>query len=249
MPNGLMDEQAVKQWILRKLGAPLLRVELTEDDLTDAIEDARRWFSAKKGFKSTYPLTLVSSTVEYTLPDQIDTVLDVTFTNSALDVQRFVDPLSLLDGLVPANVLGAGIGGMGGWGAGGGMLSAYAQTVQYLREARKVLNADNEWIQKDRTLLILPQTTRGGVAMLDYKAAKFTIEQLNERDHDMVKRKALAIAREKLGTIFSKYDQFPSAQGAAVINGPAQLDKAEREHAGLEEEIAQSGFPMGFLVG
>ena len=247
-PNGLMNADALKQWVLRRLGAPVVKVELTQDDLDDAVENARRWFSAKKGFKAWTTMQMVNQD-QYLLPDYIDTVIEITFTNSNLDIQRFVDPLALVDGLVPANVLGAGLGGMGGWGGGGGMLSAYAQTVQYLRTAREVLSADYDWLQRGRYLTITPNISASGYMLIEYKAASVTVEQLNERDHDLLKRWCLADAREKLGTVRSKFDSFPGAQGPVVIDGQAQLQRALDDKMALDEELAQSGFPLGIMVG
>jgi hypothetical protein len=246
--SGLMDEKAVQQWILRKLGAPLLRVELVQDDLDDAVEEARRWFSAKKGFKKVGTMGIVAGQVEYPLDEGIDTILDVTPTNNEVDVARFIDPMQLVDGLIPASIFGAGLGGAGGYASSGGMLSSYAQTVQYLHQARTILGAEFEWEQRERSLLVFPARTNGSM-IIHYKAATFTVEQLNERDHDLVKRYSLAVAREKLGTVRTKFAQTPGAQDAVTVDGPEQLEKAEREKEALTEEISQSGFPMGFLHG
>lgn len=246
--NGLMDEKALQGYILRQLGAPLLRVELVQDDLDDAVENARRWFSARKGFKRVGVLSTTAGQVEYPLDDGIDTILDITPSTSEIDIAAFVDPMQLIDGLIPASTFGGGLGGAGGWGQSGGMLSSYVQTLQYIDMSREILGAEFEWEQRDRTLLVYPSRTSGTIT-IHYKAATFTIEQLNERDHDLVKRYALACAREKLGTVRTKFAQTPGAQDTVIVDGPEQLQRAERDKEELTEEIAQSGFPLGFLHG
>lgn len=247
-PSGLMDSAALQQWILRRLGAPLVKVELTDDDLTDAVEDASRWFTAKKGYKDFVMAPLLANTVDYQLPDFIDTVIDITFTDTSISIQKLVDPMALIDGLIPANVLGGGLGGLGGWGNGGGMLSAYAQTIQYLRLAREVLNGDYEWRQDGRVLRVFPSTMNSGSMLIEYKASKFTVEQLNERDHDLLKRWALADAREKLGTVRSKLASYFGATGGVNLDGVAQVTRAVQDKEDLDKELAQSGFPLGVAI-
>jgi hypothetical protein len=239
MPQTLMNSEELQQWILRKLGAPLVKVELGADHLADAINDAERWFAAKKGFKSHTTLNLDGS-VEYALPDEVDTVLDVAFTVNRNDIDSIVDPLSLVDGM-PQNSLT-------GPGNSMGLLSSYAQMSQYLSMAKRMLGSEMEWWQEGRKLIVLPPATSGTIR-LDYKANRFTVEQLNERDHDLVKRMAFALAKETLGRIRSKFDAYPTAQGSVALDGSTLLAEAQAEKEGLEEEISASGYPMGFLVG
>lgn len=247
--NGLMDAQALGQWILRKLGAPLVRVELVQDDLDDAIEQARRWFSAKKGFSASLAMNLITNQGTYDLPDIVDTVLDITFALPGNDISALVDPLALMDGLIPANTLGIGGVGTGTLAASGGFLSNYVEVLTWLKQARLVLGSEIDWEQRERTLYVFPPAIKPGAMIVHYKASYFTIEQLNERDHDLVKRYALACAREKMATVRSKFDSFPGAQGAATVDGVAQLQRAIQDQTDLTEELAQSAFPLGFLRG
>jgi hypothetical protein len=249
MNNGLMDAQGIQQWILRKLGAPFNKVEIGQDNLDDCIEDACRWFSAKKGFKGNCLLTIPPQKTEITLDDRIDTVLEVTFSASGSDLSYLIDPMFLIDGQIPTDTFGAGLTGGSGGGETGGLLSSYAQVSQYLHMARRILGAEPEWVQRGRTLVIMPPPRAGLLAYIEYKAHKFTVEQLNERDHDLVKRMALAFAKEFVGRVRSKYEAYPGAQGAAVVDGRDLLAEAAQEKEGLMEEIAQSGFPLGFMIG
>ena len=52
----LMDEAALSQWILRRLGGGVLKVELCQAHVDDAVGDAKRWFTAKKGAKEIFML-------------------------------------------------------------------------------------------------------------------------------------------------------------------------------------------------
>jgi hypothetical protein len=77
-----------------------------------------------------------------------------------------------------------------------------------------------------------------------------TIEQLSERDHDLVKRYSLMASKKRLGRIRSKYPGgFPTAQGNVDLDGATLLEEARQEEEKLEQEVSESGFPMGFLLG
>jgi hypothetical protein len=75
----LMDAAKIQLWILRYLGAPFLKVELTQEHLDDAIEDARRWFTAKKGQKRIIFFDVVQGVSEYLLPTDVEVIIDVAF--------------------------------------------------------------------------------------------------------------------------------------------------------------------------
>lgn len=240
----LMDDEELKQYILRKLGGGVVDVQLTEDALTDCIEDAKRWFSARKGYKGDITIDLANgANGVYVLPDDVDTVLSVQFSNSTLsDVQQFVDPMDVLTGLPfsPWTTFTSS--------KQGGALSSYAQMLQYMDTAGRVLGAELDWFQQNNALYILPPQT-SGYARIEYKASNFTVDQLNNMDHNYVKNYALACAKETLGRVRSKYDAYPTAQGTTQMDGSVLLAEAEREKETLEEEIALSTFPAGFLMG
>jgi hypothetical protein len=241
-PNsGLMDEAALKQWILRRLGSPFLKVELTDDHLKDAIENARRWFSAKKGYKVQAIINIQAGQTEYDLPDSIDSVTDIAFPMPAMDISLVFAPFTMLDDKVPYDVFAAP--------NSGGLYSSLVQTLQYVETAKRILGAEPDWRQDGRKLYIFPIPKYVAGMRVEGKAGTFTIEQLSERDHDILKRYALAWAKHDLGRVRSKYDSFPTAQGNATLDGDKLLEEARTEMEALDEELALSGFPMGFLVG
>ena len=76
------------------------------------------------------------------------------------------------------------------------------------------------------------------------------IEQLSERDHDLVKRMALAQAKLDLGRIRSKYQSgFPTAQGHEQLDGEILLQEGQAEVELLNQEIGDSAMPMSFITG
>lgn len=237
----LMNEEELVKWILRRLGAPLLKVELTECHLHDAVSDAKRWFSAKKGVKRQMVMQAQVGKVEYQLPEIVDTVLSVAFAVPPMDISMVFAPFVLIDDRVPYDTFAAP--------QSAGIYSSFTQTLQYVEQAKRILGAEPDWRQENRNLYIFPVPKNDVGMWVDYKANIVTIDQLNERDHDLVKRWALARAKQDLAEIRGKYDSVPGAQASTSLNAAVLAQSAGAEMEKLEDEIAQSGFPMGFFSG
>jgi len=236
-----MDDEQLKQWLLRRLGAPFWKVELSEDHLNDEVEFAKRWFSAKKGVKRLLNMPLYTNVPVYELPRTVDVVLDVSFPVSPMDISLVFSPYILQDEKIPYDVFAAP--------SAAGIYSSYTQTVQYIEMAKRILNAEPDWRQEDRMLYVFPVPKNGGFMAIEYKSHDFNIEHLTERDHDLVKRYALAKAKLDLAENRRKYTEFPGAQGPTNMNWQALVQEANAEIELLEKEIGQSGYPMLFLHG
>jgi len=236
-----MDDGQVKEWILRQMGAPFLKVEVTQEHMCDVIETAIRWFTAKKGLTKVLVLPVQDGVTAYCLPDDVDTVTDVVFTVNPFDFSLIFNPFGLIDDAVPYDVFAAP--------DSGGLYSTLVQVRQYTEMAKRVLGAEPDWNQYGRTLNIFPLPKHTANVLVEYKTNNFDIQQLNERDHDLIKRYALAWTKKIVGRIRSKYDAFPTAQGSSTMDGLTLLDEAREEMEKLEEEIADSAMPMHFIAG
>lgn len=237
----LLNEEELQDFILRELGAPQLKVVLTANDLCQAVDQAKRWFTAKKGYKRHANIPIFANVTEYELPDDVDVVIDASLPSRPTDFSRVIDPLGLLDASIPYNLFPAP--------AAGGLFSTYAQALQYIELSKRITGGEVEWYQEGRTLFVFPIPKEGGNMVILYKSNSFSMDQLSERDHDLVKRFALAWAKRKLGTVRSKYDQYPGAQGSVGVDGRQLKAEAEAEIKELTEELALSAFPMGFVTG
>lgn len=239
----LMSEAELKQWILRRLGSPVTRVCLDALQLDDAVEEAMRWFAAKKGVDRDMTMDLYAGKVEYKMPDDCDMVLDVAFQVSPLDISLIFAPYNIAqDEKVPYSVFSAG--------ATGGLYSSLLQSMQYVEMAKRMINAERNWIYfpHKKVLLLLPDPKGGGKVFIEYKSSCNNIEQLPERDHELVKRYALAWAKQDLGMIYSKYSTWPTAQGQVSLNGDQLMAQARNEMDKLEDEIYESAKPMAFFT-
>jgi hypothetical protein len=254
-PSDKSDADDLGLWILRRLGAPLLKIELTEEHIMDAVAQGLRWFAAKKGFIKVYNLQLQPGVSEYCLPSDIDVVTEVIFPFSNYDMSPNASPWAWAwpneNMMVP---YGYGYGNAGGGAVGGetgGYLSSVQQVLQYTETARRIVGADPEWRQEHNKLFILPTRLAPTTpkALVYYTSNTFNLTDLKQRDFDLVRRYALAMAKRDLGRIRSKYDQYPTAQGSTGLDGATLLGEADNEVAILDEEIGQSAMPIGFMVG
>lgn len=221
----------------------MLKVPLSEDQLNDAVSEAKRWFAAKKGVERQIVITTYAGQVEYDMPEDCDAVIDVSFQAGQFDVSLVFSPFIFADEQVPYSVFAAP--------ASAGLYSSFVQALQYNETAKRIIGAENNYLYfpTTRKLLLLPSRTYGGNVFVEYKSNINTIEQLHERDHDLVKRFALAWAKRDLGNIFSRYATWPSAQGQSVLNGPQLIEEANKDFDKLEQEIADSSFPMPWVTG
>ena len=240
-PGVLLDEEGLQHYILLKLGAPQVKVELVQEDLDMAVAEAKRWFAAKKGFKRQTRLYIDANSTEIELPDDVGTVIDVSPASRLTDFARVIDPMGLLDQSIPYNLFPAP--------KTSGLFSTYAQSLMYLEMAKRVTGGEFEWRQDGRILSLFPAQREAGTIIIDYMSGTITLTDLAERDHDLVKRFALADAMDKLSRVRGKYDAVLTAQGQTGIDGMRLKQEADALKAGLNNEIAQSGFPMGLLTG
>lgn len=240
-PNTLMDDEQLYDWILRRLNAPIWKVELCQEHVEDAIEWAKRWFAAKKGVKKLFDMDVEANVTCYELDCDIDTVLDVAFAQSKLDLSLIFSPFTLLEEKIPYDVFASG--------GSGGLYSSYVQSLGYIEMAKRILSAEFEWFQENRKLFIAPIPSDARQIIVQAKVNTVVLEQLTERDHDLVKRYALARARQDLAFNRGKFDAYPGAQGTTSFNWDILLETANQDLERLEEEIFGSGYPMGFVTG
>jgi hypothetical protein len=183
---------------------------------------------------------VIDGLTEYCLKDEVDTVLDVMFSVSPLDISLIFSPFILQDDKVPYDVFAAP--------SSAGLYSSFAQTLQYIQTAKRILGADPDWRQEGRKLHVFPLPKNASTMIIEFKTKVFEIQELSERDHDLVKRYALVRAQMIVARIQSKYDSFPTAQGSASLNGLSLLDNARLDLEKLNEEIGDSGMPMMFFT-
>lgn len=235
------DRDGFQDWILRRLGAPIWKVELTCDHIDEAIDEAIRWFAAKKGVFKFGEIQIQPGVVQYQLADEVDIVIDVAFAAPESDISLIFSPFLILDEKVPYDVFAAP--------QSIGLYSSYTQTLQYIEQAKRILGAELDWEQRGRCLFVSPTPRQAAKAVLEVKSSKFNYNELPERDAYLIREYAKAHAMRDLGFIRTKYSSFPGAQGDMSLNGERLIDTANELIEKLNEEIMLTGYPMKFSTG
>lgn len=240
----LQDRTAVSQWIMRKLGGPLICVELAQAQLDDSIDDGIEWFISKKGIQKVRQFPLVPGQVEYPLAEDVDEVQEVIFAERELDFSTIFSPFAFVD-KIPYDVFANP--------RGGGIYSSFTQALQYIESAKRIISVEPEWKVIHRTMYVFrgDSAIEGGAttAVMVFKPGFIDFEDLKVRDHDLIRRFALAEAKLTLSNVRGKYDRYPTAQGSVNLNADALYRQSKEEKESLEEQISQSAFPMPFMVG
>lgn len=254
------DLDSLRDWIVRSLGAPVLKVELHEDMVDDAILDAMDWFSDKLGIESVYLFNIIDGQSEYDLnaitglptnPPSIQDTVNVIF--EAPDTILRDDFGFMYGAPFCGGALSSGMGvagGRSGYGFGprghGFTYSYMLQWLQTIETAKRILSAERSW-EYDKfsgLLRIFPVpslTVRGAVVVkrrVTITGPNPEFGRLVDRYRRLVKDYALAESMLRLGRIRGKYDGIPAAGRDFSLNADALLTEAKEMKEKADTEIA-----------
>ena len=262
-------EDELKARVLRYFGHPTICVELTEDQVNDALADAKRWFMDRVGgvpmlmFKS-----VADGQVEFELEASVSDVMEVVFPD--LNLFQMLAP-EIFDTTIPVSLLWFDVGGYGegglsglstdtedpiGQGIGGVWPnSGVYQVLQSLETSRRILSADNDWDydQYSRILRIFPNETAysslgASTIIIEYLSNEWDVACLSPAECDVLYRRFLIEVMYRLGEIRTKYDSFPVPGGERSLNGDSLLQRAETREQELNEYVLNRFKPAFFLA-
>jgi len=249
-----MRLQEFKRWIRRKLGDDgqcTVKVELTEQQIEQALEDAKDWFNVFVGIYRESSLNIAEGTVEYDLSaviPAIDTVSKVWFPRRGTEIDFSV----LYPGFLDVEGIPYGVGTL--WGEGYPQTSI-TQTLQTLESMSKLLSSDLDWeFYKDtmvdpatKTLRIMPSPKQGGVVYYFYRVdpSAIKLENYDPKHLWFIREWALAEAKYTLGRIRGKYSGgLPAAGGDRSLDGEALITESREDKERIEEKILDMQGPV-----
>jgi hypothetical protein len=261
-------EEEMWRWVLRRLGGGIVDIELTSrgdiDPLTDTpfpagenhqddcLDDARRWYSHRVGFKKVIQIALGNGQGAYMLAPDIIDVISVylpSFQLPTLDADQFsYTYFSML---------------FGQWTNPGVAPLPYSdlvQRLQYLEEIGRIFSSDRDWIwtKETRTLEILPPPSAAGAlygstadvtALITTWTRNIDTRQLDPMEEDFFQRKLLAEAYKRLGSIRSTLTSWPAIGGEKDMSGDLWYDRASEIEDSLKEDILNWKRPVGIIFG
>ena len=238
------DERAIpklKAYILRKLGCDVIGVELSDEQLDDAIRDAEEYWMQWVGRVRSVDLTLSTAT-EYAdtlIGPDVNSVVDVFFDAYRADLR---DVYGWAD--VEINPFQYMFEGRHGY-------SGVVQYQQYRETARKIISADKDWIwDKSRRMLVISPIPEAGVKIkVVYMSRCFDYLYLNTYEWTNFREYAYCKAMRTLAHIRMKFPEKPSAMGTFSMDGESMWANAETIEMGIEEKMRSMQHPVGIITG
>jgi hypothetical protein len=236
----------LKQYILMSMGAPLVTVEITDDQLDLAINNALEVYSKYVTQDQRWLLLNLNNYTEdvgYEMPSGVTSVVRVD--GSAIGTGGGSADMIWTTGNW---LVQSGVFDMLGKGAPYAWVN-YEASMQYLDLARHMLGKgyDYEFNPNTRRLIIYPdpkKTTNTGYVIVLVYVMRPEEQYMGE---DLVKRLALAESKIIVGTVRSKFGATPLLGGGTVDVGIKDEGKTERD-AIIQELKTLQNRPFGFMV-
>lgn len=234
--------EGIQDFILARLGFPVVRVELTEYQVQTAIDEAISkldyhapdWclqyatFATSAGY-SLYELPqVVVNNFKYAAYKK--NLLSVAESNNTLEFDFFIKYFQ--DNFL-FNDFSVG---------------DYYITMSHLEMIRKILGNDGSFnVVNGRYLNIAPTPAVAQEVLLEFKA--IDSNTLHPYFLNWVQKYALAICKVILGQIRGKYQNIPSPTGGAQLNGESLVHQGNEEQAKLVEDLLlEIEEPAGFSM-
>lgn len=224
-------ELSIRDFILARLGHPVVRVELTAFQLKGAIEEAITKFSYHAPFwnRQFAAFHTVAGVNQYRLPLYIAHNLTyVNYRKTLLTIQRAAHDLEydffikyFQDNFIHGDF----------------RLGDFYLLQQHLEMARRVLGQDGAFDLVNGNVLQLYPTPviDSEPVILEYRAVDSNT--IHPAYKNWIQKYALAISKGILGEIRSKYRSLPSPGGGTVLNGESLLQASDQEKKSLDEEL------------
>ena len=224
---GPQERDAIKRFIMTMLGAPSIKVELTDEQLTNCIDLAKDVFMRYLG-RERYAYTIGRSyQSEYQWPDDAISIIAIYYRPATLSALGNIAQNLFSDFYLLATDLAVDI---------------YESPVTYwcYMASRQMLEKTygvwGSWEMIDyRRFRVYPTPFKDQVIGMHYKVNDF---DLTEDRYNLFKKLALAYAKIILGRIRSKYASIPgSNNNVLTLDGVTLLTEGSTEEEKIIKEI------------
>ena len=224
-------ETEIKDFILGRLGHPVVRVELTSHQIKTCIDEAKTRISyhAPLWTRQFAVFDTIAGMNMYELPPYILHNLEyVVYKKTLLSIQSQAGTLEFdffikyfQDNFVFKNF----------------DIAEFYLLQQHLEQMRKILSQEGSWdVIDNRWLQIQPTpVTNNQQVILEYRT--LNSETLHPQYLNWIQKYATALAKQTLGEVRSKYKTLPGPGGGAQLNGQELKQEAKEELAVLEEVL------------
>lgn len=239
--------EQIKDYVLTMLGAPVLPLELDEQQLENSIDFALQIFEdyAPAEYFQYYVFYTNPGQSVYNLPNDIGFIREVSYKETA----NYAFSASDLGGVIPLEYMGAGAygsiaGGINPQQPVWGKMSQWVMYKQYEDMYNRVSGQQGgwEWLGGYNTIKLYP---------VPYRAYPVAVRYLQKRtDFGMVTQAmqegSLAFAKIILGRIRSKIQNPPGPGGGVQLDGQQILQEGMEEKKQWQEDLI---FRYGDVLG
>ena len=221
---------SIKDFILARLGFPTVRVELTDFQIETCIDEAisKLEYNAPH-WMTQYAVFNTSSHINvYELPPAvINNLTDVWYKKHLFSLGA--TPGSLEYDFAIMFFTNTGL-------FNNYNVSQYMLMQMYLKQINKVLGRGTTWnIINNKYLQLFPVPDSTDEVILEFKG--IDAETIHPAYKNWIQRYSLAVSKEILGRVRSKYQTLPGPGGGARLDGTTLLQEAASEKQMLIEEL------------
>lgn len=237
--------QELEQYIIRKLGAPLINVEISDDQLKDSIDDAMQYFmeeSYEGSVEKVYILDTATKALEYTMDSSVLAVTHmIRWSNEGTglgDSENLWSVSNILfqDGLLDPSLLAGSLGYMES-------VNEYLATLKYMFSDDRQLF---DFSPASSTIYFTQKPPKDFVVLRVVETIDGT-NAPNLYNHRWIKSYAIALARIQWGGHLSKFTV--TMPGGTTVNADAIKQEGEDKKKELEDELYDKySAPADFIV-
>jgi len=237
----MLTRAEMTAYIRRRLGGSTVRIEISDQDIDDAITDAlqmyRNW-SSDGTYPSLYALNINSTLQSYTLPAGIREVIHiVTGSFSRVLTTNIIDPY--------LNIFGPNNQGYAIVEIGSEYLSDIQRMFGTIWEFETHIDPTSGNLVLD---ILSPQTAVANVDWVGLQVIK-DIDETVLMDTQWVKAYTLSLSKMRLGEAREKYTQLAGPNGPQ-LNGAALKSEAQTEIDKLYENLLSQHYrPVPIIQG
>jgi hypothetical protein len=220
----------IYDFVLARLGHPVIRVELSEFQVKTAIDEAvqRMSYHAPVWTKQYAVFKTQAGENVYELPQYIaDNLTYVIYKKTLLSIQAQAGTLEFdyfIKYFQDAHLFSDF------------SVGEFYILQMHLEMVRKILSQEGSWdVLNGRFLQVTPTPVIEDYCILEYRA--LDSNTIHYAYKSWIKRFALACSKEILGQIRSKYKTLPGPGGGAQLNGDILMQQATQEKEQLIQEL------------
>ena len=258
--------EEMRNYVLQKLGAPVIVVEVAPEQIdiciTDSVQDFHRYNYGDGTYLEQTTLLVSAGVDEYSVSGMgIEAAFDINLSFGIDGINTLFTPTHMLlynewvtNGNYPGGGglgTGAGFGYMGNasgarFGGSLGPLTQYTTAMQYLEQNRMYFGKHYiiKYIYGRETLKIVPTPQRCMVGSIGlYKQA----DAIQCYNHPLVKKLAVARAKQQWGLHLTKYNvTLPDGLG---LQGQDLISQGREDEDKLMDRLQSESLPIDFFIG